>query len=97
MCNNCQYKGIAITLPPNLAAENEELKKQVAALTQALETQNRENQPYIKKLEAENIKYKGLLEHAKGLLERSIVHPEPDSLVFSDIFHFVNNDLPLNL
>lgn len=31
--------------------ENEELKKQVSALALALETQNRENQPYIKELE----------------------------------------------
>lgn len=32
-------------------AENAELRLQVSALTQVLETQNRENQPYIKELE----------------------------------------------
>lgn len=52
MCNNCQYNGVHVSIPPKLAAENEELRKQVSALTQALETQNRENQPYIKELEA---------------------------------------------
>jgi len=43
MCNNC--------INADLQAENDELKKQVSALTQALETQKRENQPYIKELE----------------------------------------------
>jgi hypothetical protein len=51
MCNNCINKGITITLPPSMAAENAELKLQVEALTQALETQKRENQPYLKALE----------------------------------------------
>lgn len=54
MCNNCKYKGIHVQTLPNISdnfqAENDELKKQVAALTQALETQNRENQPYIRDL-----------------------------------------------
>ncbi|SHN45897.1 hypothetical protein [Chitinophaga sp. CF418] len=45
-----------------LQAENEELKKQVAALTQALETEKRENQPYIKQLKLEADTYRIVIE-----------------------------------
>ncbi|ACU61306.1 hypothetical protein Cpin_3844 [Chitinophaga pinensis DSM 2588] len=65
MCNNCQYKGINITVPTNLAAENEELLKQVSALTQALETQNRGNHPYIQFLKEENDRYSEMVDEAR--------------------------------
>ncbi len=65
MCNNCINNRPSV-LPliddmNALEAENEELKKQVSALTQALETQNRDNQPYIKELEAQRDKAVALL------------------------------------
>jgi hypothetical protein len=46
-----KMKPTIIEVPCYKLGENEELKRQVSALTQALETQNRENQPYIKELE----------------------------------------------
>lgn len=60
MCNNC--------INADHQAEKEELKKQVSALTQALETQNRENQPYIKELEARIKVANWLLMRSKFLL-----------------------------
>lgn len=56
MCNNCINTPTTPGTPlfgeaTKTLAENEELKKQVSALTQALDTQNRDNQPYIKELE----------------------------------------------
>jgi hypothetical protein len=45
-----------------LKSENDELRLQVSALTEALETQKRENQPYIKDLERREQTYREALE-----------------------------------
>lgn len=97
MCTNCinGNKPDALQLIEDMSklqAENDELKKQVAALTQALETQNRENQPYIKELEAKNTHFKDLLFHAKKIMDRNM-EPNPDQHAASDMMHFVYNDL----
>jgi hypothetical protein len=73
MCNNC--------INAQLQAENAELKLQVTALTQALETQKRENQPYIKELETS-------LERAKKLLNRANSVSLPECLQ-DDIEQFI--------
>ena len=48
-------------------SENEELKKQVSALTQALETQSRENHPYIRELEDKRDFYKENYEYMQRM------------------------------
>lgn len=60
-------KHFASSATSTVTAENEELKLQLAALTQALETQKRENQPYIKELKRESDTYRIVIE--KILLE----------------------------
>lgn len=85
MCNNC--------INEQLQAERDELHIQVSALTQALETQKRENQPYIKEMEARNEQFKQLLLYSKELFFRIMAFPEPDKTVHSDIYHFIWNEL----
>jgi len=67
----------------DLQAENEELKKQVAALTQALETQNRENQPYIEELEAAH-------SNALNLLARVQLNGKVPEGLWDDIHKFIS-------
>lgn len=55
-------KHYASSATAHVRSENKELKLQVSALTQALETQKRENQPYIKELERREQTYREALE-----------------------------------
>lgn len=65
----------SICINEQLQAENAELKIQVNALTQALETQKRENQPYIKELESK-------LVSAELIIEAVVINNEanPDGI-----------------
>lgn len=97
---------ITVTLMNDFAsAENAELRLQVSALTQALETQKRENQPYIKELEDKRDFYKENYEYMRrmyspvgdalhnsvALLKRALNTSGLPEGLHDDISNFISN------
>jgi 2-succinyl-5-enolpyruvyl-6-hydroxy-3-cyclohexene-1-carboxylate synthase len=77
MCDNC--------INEQLQAERDELKLQVEALTEAQETQKRENQPYIKELKHEADTYRRVIEQILLEMEYGTSHDNIPPALFTNV------------